>query len=266
MTYFFTILAITLLVLLLLWYICKSLLHDYFRIETYKNWDLPSMENASTISNVVVCMVCTPDYDEVGGYSIAMAVQWCKLHSYKLFVCRHNVEPQLYVTFSKMKMAKMILEQYPDTQWVLVLDADSVIKLPKYSLSHVLQRTTDFTVAMCGDCIPIVGSLFYYPGTTAMQNAGFIVFNATDAHRRQQAIKVVDHWIDGAKTNCQWTHTSGQRNQHSCIVYFLNCVQKTLGWLRCLTNGWVYVTPKSSHSCTPVRQESAVAKSCVNTG
>jgi hypothetical protein len=170
-------------------------------------------ENKLYIHTFHIVVVCTPNYDDIGGYGVNSLYKYAKSHGYGFTCVRKPIEG-LHVNFTKNIAAIEAIKNNKE-DFIVNIDADIGIKQPEKTLDDILNSFVTNNAVMYAP----PDKMFLIKNSSGTINAGFIVWKSCD-----RSIEINQLWLDKAKNECNKLANIHPRQQN----VFRDCVEPTL--------------------------------------
>jgi hypothetical protein len=144
--------------------------------------------------SIDIVMLATPDTRHYSWIGEGSWRSYCNRHGYRFHVTRSLLLPDMHPVWSKVEMVRQRLRTTP-SDYVVMVDADSVVYNPALPLSHLinpetrLQFATDMALPLM-KFTPMHLALRVRLGWRYLPNAGFVIVRKDDYTR-----SFFDEWI-----------------------------------------------------------------------
>lgn len=172
---------------------------------------------------------CTPNYAEIGKWSVASTAAYCARHGYSLSITNAaKPEDSMPIIWSKLMGVQETLRDLPlagteadAPDFVIMLDADSFIYTPTVMAHSVFDSHKDLSVWLATDCSAHLGPIMWCAMNPRMLNSGYTIFR-----NNAEARTILNDWI-----------TSGMPGG-DCYECGLRAPCDQNAWVECVSPKW----------------------------
>lgn len=184
---------------------------------------------------ILVTMLCTPNYDHLGKFSISQMNDYCKKHNYSLMICRKILNHNLHVNFSRLLFVKLMMEKYKHQyDYIVMMDADSTVHNFEIPIEHLIQNCSLNPKALVFAPEDVIsgfatqyGSINLRSGTSI--NCGFMIWKIDSLNILNKFIETFSNSECGEK----WrdSHPRTQNVWDKCLVPTIDNYDKIFSYI-----------------------------------
>lgn len=148
-----------------------------------------------------VVMLATPNIDYYAAETRANWQSYCDRHGYRFICWREVLLTDLHVIWSKLEMLRQQMQQ-SDADWVLLVDADTLVNKPEMQLSDLLDKHPGKDIVISEDVsrrwgipVPLSFTSVRLSKSLRPPNTGFMYIRNNDYGRM-----FLQRWIDFARS------------------------------------------------------------------